>query len=57
VQEAIVAIETEVEMCDETRHFLEFCKNSPRGLIGTESARELEREAAKEAPELVQASV
>lgn len=53
VQEAIAAIEAEVVMCEETRHFLTFCKTTERGLIGTESARELEREAAKEAPELV----
>lgn len=57
VQEAVAAIESEVIVCEETAHFLNFCKTSQRGLIGTESARELEREAAKEAPELQSSAV
>jgi len=34
LKEALQAIENEVEMCDEVRHFLSFCQSTKRGLIG-----------------------
>ncbi len=40
MQEALVKIDAEVEKCSEVEHFVQFCRETKRGLIGTRGVHE-----------------